>query len=143
MTSREAVFAALFALWSPAAGFVTTSRELKHWNDVKPDQQPAGFQLETGQLGERTGNGMPTKWTFSAEIYVYVHKQNSSDLLVSLLNTQVDAVVAALAPAAASGVQTLGGLVTDCRIVGEIEVFEGNLDKQAVAIIPVIIIANR
>lgn len=142
MTSREAIFAALFARVSGASGFVTTSRALKHWNDVKPDQQPALFQLESDQLGE-SAYRKPTKWTFRAELYVYVHQQNTSGDVVSLLNTQVDAVVATLEPSPATNDQTLGGLVTDCRIDGAIETSEGRLEKQAVAIIPLLITVNR
>ena len=142
MTSREAIFAALFARWSTPSGFVTTSRELKHWNDVRPEQQPAGYQLEGSQTAQ-SAYRKPTIWTLRGEIYVYVHKDNTTGDVVALLNDRVDAVVAALAPSPATNDQTLGGLVTDCRIDGDIETSEGRLDKQAVAIIPLIITANR
>jgi hypothetical protein len=52
------------------------------------------------------------------------------------LNQLVDAIELALSPGPAFEEQTLGGLVSHCRIVGEIETDEGVLGDQAVAIIP-------
>lgn len=142
MTSRKAIFAALFALARTSAGFVTTSRALKVWDDVAPADQPALYQVEGKQVAvvlPRT----PTKWTFHAELVIYTHEQNATGGadVVDLLNDLVDAVVAALAPRPGES-QTLGGLVTDCRIDGSIDTSEGRLGHQAVAIIPILIIAN-
>jgi hypothetical protein len=58
---------------------------------------------------------------------------------VTLLNPLVDAVEAALMPAATTGVQDLGlpAMVQHAYIAGKIETDEGVLGDQAVAIIPV------
>jgi hypothetical protein len=141
MVSREQIFAALFARLQAASGFVTTSRTLRHWDNVAPEEQPAGFQMEGRQIAEGVSLRL-TKWTVHAEWYVYAHAANTSGDVVALLNTLVDALVDALDPGPAYDAQTLGGLVTSCRIHGDIETSEGRLGKQAVAIIPLLIIAN-
>lgn len=140
MISREAIFSALFALVSSAAEFKTASRKLVHWTEVAPVDQPALFQAQ-GKESATVLYRAPTKWTLHASLYVYAH-QNSLDLLPAVaLNGLLDAIEAKLAPGY-DGEQTLGGLVSHCRIVGEIETDEGVLGDQAIAIIPIEIQAN-
>lgn len=141
MISREQIFAALFALSAPASGFVTRSRSIEMWEKVPSELQPALYQSEGRQTAEGPSLRL-TKWTFHAEWTVYAHAANTSGDVVTLLNTLVDALVVALDPGPAYDAQTLGGLVTSCRLHGEIETSEGRLGQQAVAIIPLIIIAN-
>jgi hypothetical protein len=141
MINRETIFAALFALVSNAANFNTKSRKLKDFSDVSPADQPALFQTQ-GKETAVAGYRVPTKWMLHASLYVYAH-QSSIDLLPSTaLNDLVGAIELALAPDLATGEQTLGGLVSHCRINGEIETDEGVLGDQAVAIIPIEIMAN-
>lgn len=154
IVSREAIFAALFAKVSvamigSAPAFVTTSRTVRTWADVQPQEQPALFQQE-GRQPATTLYGQPTKWMFKAELIIYVHKANlpaGVTDVVTMLNNCIDAVVTAighdappffqnLAPTPAAG-HTSTGIVGDVRIVGEIETDEGRLGDQAVAIIPI------
>jgi hypothetical protein len=136
--NREAIHAALFALVSSRAGFITTSRKLRHWADVSPIEQPALFQAQGGETAIRT-TGFTAKWELSVKLYLYAHTGGGL-APTSVLNPLVDAVIAALAPLPAIERQTLGGLVHDCRIDGTIETDEGVLGDQAVAIIPIRII---
>lgn len=141
--SRRAIFAALFAQLAAVPGFQTRSRRLKSWSDVAPPDQPALFQVEQTQDAQRTPR-MPTKWTLHAELAIYAHEANTTNGadLSDLLNDLVDGVVAALEPLPGQETQTLGGLVTDVRIDGAIETDEGRLGQQAVAVIPLLIIAT-
>jgi hypothetical protein len=141
VVSREQIFAALFALSQSATGFLTRSRSIEMWEKVPSEMQPALYQSEGRQTAEGPSQRL-TKWTFFAEWTVYAHAANTSGDVVTLLNTLVDALVAALDPGPAYDAQTLGGLVTSCRIIGDIETSEGRLGPQAVAIIPLLIIAN-
>jgi hypothetical protein len=141
MINRETIFAALFVLASNAANFNTKSRKLKHWSDVSPADQPALFQAQGKEIAVSRYR-LPTLWTLHASLYVYAH-QSSLDVLPSTaLNNLVGAIELALAPDLFSGEQTLGGLVSHCRINGQIETDEGVLGDQAVAIIPIEIMAN-
>jgi hypothetical protein len=80
----------------------------------------------------------PPKRTILAEIWVYtdVGKDPNANPEAAI-NDIVDAIEAALAPSVVSGVQTLGGLVSNAWIEGEIDQFPGVLDGIAKAIVPV------
>jgi hypothetical protein len=81
--------------------------------------------------------GVPTKWTFKVDLYLYVNVGNSNTVYpAQVMNPLVDNIVTALAPGS-NGFQTLGGLVSHCWIAGTIETDEGFLGPQAVSIIPV------
>lgn len=62
----------------------------------------------------------------------------------SVLNPMLDAIEAALAPTGPSGYQTLGGLIIDCRIEGEIIKVLGDEDPSGVcgAVIPIMILVQ-
>ncbi|HLJ52130.1 MAG TPA: hypothetical protein VKT24_02020 [Rhizomicrobium sp.] len=137
--TREPIYAALFALLSAAAPFVTASRRLRHWSDVGPAEQPALFVVQKSETAERRA-GLPAKWRASVDVYVYAHAPDDQAAPSTSLNPLLDAIEAALAPV--SAIQTLGGLVAHAWIAGKIETDEGVLGGQAVAIVPVEILAG-
>lgn len=139
MIAREPIYAALFDLVSAAAGFVTVERRLRHWSDVAPAEQPALYLAQKSEAASVKALGAPTVWTLSADLYLYVHSGDPYLPPASILNPLVDAVEAALAPAAATGLQDLGlpSMVQHAYIAGRIETDEGVLGDQAIAIIPV------
>lgn len=142
--NREPKYVALFAKVSGIPGLVTTSRRLRHWSDVKPVEQPALFQVQMRE-NQRPRKGIPALVTFGCELYLYVNTGNALDDVTpsTELNQFMDAIEAALAPDPLTGFQTLGGTVSHCWIEGDIVTDEGVLGPQAVAIIPVKILANN
>lgn len=139
MINREAIYSALFARLSAVPGLKTASRRLKHWTDVPSGEQPALFQAQRNQSANNTA-GTPTVWELYADIYIYV--SNESDTPSATLNDLIDAVEAALAPDnRIKNTCTLGGLAVFCFIDGMIETDEGTLGDQAVAIVPIKIVA--
>lgn len=137
--NREAIYSALFAKVSASSAFVTASRRLRHWSDVGPAEQPALFMVQKSETAQRT-KGLPPKWTFSVELFVYVHAPDDLSPPASSLNPLIDAIEAVLAPTVTADNQTLGGLVDHAWIAGRIETDEGALGGQGVAIIPLNII---
>ena len=139
MIAREPIYAALFALVSTAADFVTAERRLRHWSDVAPAEQPALFQSQRSESAVVKTLGAPTVWTLSVELYLYVHSSDPYRTPAMLLNPLIDAVESALAPAAVTELQDLGlpSMVQHAYIAGKIETDEGALGDQAVAMIPV------
>ena len=139
MISREPIYAALFALASGAAGFVTAERRLRHWSDVGPAEQPALFQCQTREVASVRRLGAPTVWTLHAELYLYAHSSDPYQSPASVLNPLLDAVVQALAPDPTTGIQDLGlaATVRHACIAGRIDTDEGTLGDQAIAIVPV------
>ena len=139
MIAREPIYAALFELIESAAAFITAERRLRHWSDVAPAEQPALFQSQKSETASVKVLGSPTVWTLGVELYLYVHSSDPYQAPAMILNPLVDAVEAALAPAAITGVQDLGlpAMVQHAYIAGKIETDEGALGDQAIAIIPV------
>ena len=139
MISREPIYAALFERVSAAAAFVTASRRLRHWSGMAPAEQPALFMRQKEEVATVPTLGAPAVWTLVVNLYLYAHSSNRILAPATVLNPLVDAVEAALAPPAATGVQNLGlpDQVQHAYIAGKIETDEGVLRDQAVAIIPV------
>jgi hypothetical protein len=139
MIAREPIYAALFDLAAGAAGFVTAERRLRHWSDVAPAEQPALFMTQKSEVAAVKTLGAPTVWTLLVEFYLYAHSSDPYLSPATVLNPLVDAVEAALAPAATTGLQDLGlpSMVQHAMISGKIETEEGVLGDQAIAIIPV------
>jgi len=133
--NREAIYSALFTKLQGSANYVTTSRRLLHWNDVQASQQPALFMAQRTEVAT-TDRGIPTRWTMTVDVYVYA-RTDGGLAPGPIINPLLDAIENALAPNAVENAQTLGGLVSWCRIEGAIETDEGTLGDQLVAIIPI------
>ena len=141
---REPIYAALFALISAASGIVTASRRLRHWTSVEAAEQPALFLVQKKEAAHQA-EGAPTTWRAELDVYVYCQAPDDTTSPAIVLNPLLDAIEAALTPQGADsliGVQTLGGLVKHCWISGAIETDEGALGGQAVAIVPIEILAT-
>ena len=135
--SRETVYAALYARLEKAAGFVTTSRRLKHWSDVPPEAQPALFIAQRTEQVTRAP-GLNPVYDLGVDVYLYAQTTEAEDSPASAINPLMDAVDAALAPDnVMTNKCTLGGLVQHAWIEGQIETDEGLLGEQGVAIIPI------
>lgn len=139
MILRETIYSALFALLETAADFVTIDRRLQHWSDVAPAEHPALFLCQKSETASNRTFAAPTVWTLAVELHLYVHSSDPYMAPATLLNPLLDAVMAALAPSPASGVQDLGlpSMVQHVYVAGKIETDEGVLGDQAVAIVPV------
>jgi hypothetical protein len=139
MINREPIYAALFGLLETAADFTAVDRRLRHWSDVSPAEQPALFMAQKTELASVKTLGAPTVWTLAVDLYVYAHSSDPYLAPATVLNPLLDAVEAALAPSATTGIQDLGlpAMVQHAYISGKIETDEGVLGDQAVAIVPV------
>lgn len=138
--NREAIYSALFSQVVSSSVWRTASRRLLHWNDVPAKQQPALFMAQRGE-SVQTERGKPPIWRLNVDLYVYC-RTDGGLAPGPILNPLVDAIEAALAPNQIENAQTLGGLVTWCRIEGAIETDEGTLGDQTVAIIPISILVS-
>ena len=139
MITREPIYAALFERAAAAAHFVTAGRRQRHWSEMTPAEQPALFMKQKSEVAAVPAPGAPTVWTLAVELYVYAHAGDPYAAPAAVLNPLIDAVEAALAPSPATGTQDLGvpAMVQHAWIAGKIEINEGVLRDQAVAVIPV------
>jgi hypothetical protein len=149
--SREAIMEALVArlaqmqFATPINGcdsWALLSRRLKLWSDVASADQPALFITEHGETIGYSAEALPGKSTLNVDLFVYISAGKDPDSIPARdLNIALDALAACLAPDPAIGRQTLGGLVTHCRIEGRIVKDPGDLDGQGLALVPVKILA--
>lgn len=153
--NRENIYAALFArisaaTWpaipiSGATTWASASRKMQGWAEVPPGNMPALFQTQVSERVKRDP-GKPPVWTLMVELRVYVaHLANTDQSVIPTqqLNPILDAIQAAMEPTFVDGDPqrcTLGKLVYDCKIVGEVKDFEGDLGDLGVLVIPVEII---
>jgi hypothetical protein len=116
---------------------ITTSRKLRHFSEVAPPEQPALFMSQASQDVEQE-KGVPPKWIYNYKLWLYAHADNPDDIPSSIQNALLDAIEAAFAPDdIITHCLTLGGTVSHCWIEGEVEMDEGLLGQQTVAVIPV------
>lgn len=138
--TREAIWSTLYARFSPlllSQGFVTVGRRLKHWADVDKILQPYFCMAQGDELIENT-RGFPSRWSLEGKLYIYARTDGDLDP-GPVINPLTDAVEAALAPNPVEAEQTLGGLVSWCRLNGNVETDEGTLGPQSVVILPLTI----
>lgn len=141
MPAREDIFEALFALadavaWgTPARGFAHRSRRVALWGDLPA--QPALCQAEHDEDVSQV-TGLPSVTTLSANWLIYHDAGKDPQATpASESNLILDAVQALFPTDDPDNVQTLGGLVHHCFISGKVFKDPGDLDGQALIIVPI------
>lgn len=120
--------------------FKTVSRRLKLWGDVPAEQQPACFVTKAAESVRARSDTLPGTrvWTFRLFLYA---KNNSLDAVPAAdLDTILDVVDDVFTPSPVTGKVSLGGTVSHCRIEGGVMLDPGDLDGQAMAIIPITVL---
>lgn len=149
--TRETVLGAILAqvqamTFSPAVSgttaWVTTSRRLKLWGDVPAEAQPAAYVVEHEEHDEyRNLNVLRRR--LNARVWCYARTDDPNIVGGTLLNTMLEAFDAKFgmtsADSFATGGNTLGGLVYFCRMEGRVLKDPGDIDNQALLIIPLVV----
>lgn len=148
---REIIAVALFNLLkditftgSPATGggFATTARAGRMWTDVPDAAQPAMFLFQVGQAATQKPAIALYKWEMRFWCLIYLRADpaqvDAGTTVETLMNAILDAFENALQPVKGEK-QTLGGLVNNVWIEGEIILDNGILDQQCAIIIPLMV----
>lgn len=138
----EAIHVALFAVMQAMvtdAKLRGASRRLEHVNEFDIARAPVGFQHQLPMKLAGRGQSLPRN-TFRVDWYFYVGGMEGA-VHSTQLNELVDEVLTRIAPSLPGQKQTLGGLVEDVYVEGEVEIYEGVLADRAVAIVPLTIVA--
>jgi hypothetical protein len=139
--SREAIYAALFALVSGSASFRTATRRIKEYSDVAQGTQPAILQVELGEKWDAPV-GKPPVVALNCRFFIYCESNDPTQPISTQMNALLDSVMNALASTQWQNYrQTLGNLVQHARISGDVTIAEG-LSGQSEAIVPVEILVN-
>ena len=139
--SRNSIVDALLALLTSTNAFNTSGRRLIPWTKVA--SQPAIFVRHVGDHYAPRGTGLPPKVVMDCEAWLYSNAgKDSLAVPGAALADLLDMVEALLKPAAGapSRAQTLGGAVVHAWIEGKIDVHPGDLDGQAIAVVPISIL---
>jgi hypothetical protein len=148
--TREPVYAAVFQFFAGlTAGnaplFKVATRKPTTWESVEPEDQPALLLRQRSEHAEHR-KFLPTKWTLSLDLMLFVHTGAANDPDVTpaqLLNPLLDAIEASIViDDFVNGACTLGGLVSYCALDGTVELFLGSLGDEAVAIVPIKVLVN-
>lgn len=137
--NREQIWSGLFSLLDGLAPFVETGRKVIHWGDCP--NFPALYLNQGAETVVKSGRGLPCTYTMSAEIYIYARNESNGTPAIQI-NALLDAVDALFQADAIDGVQTLGGLVHDAWIEGQIARDEGALGDIGAAIVPIRILVS-
>jgi len=139
--TREDVSVALFTLLKTATEFKTSSRRFQTWDEIAGADKPALYMVTHKETHVKGKLITPAVRTLDIDVYLFIDTGLDPNSVPDTdLNTLIDAIDpetgGVLAPAPGSSQQTLGGLVTNVYIDGEVIRVPGDLDGQGVAILP-------
>lgn len=137
----EAISLALFALLKTSTfSFNAYDRQGTIWTNVNLADQPYLGLIEHGIRGVQDSAIGLTKWTMHFWVLVYIRAdadEGATTVPATQLNAALLAIANVIAGTAPGEKQTLGGLVNNCWINGEIFIDTGILDQQCALVIPV------
>lgn len=143
---RETIYLALYNLLLGITDWNFIDRRFHVISELNQGQFPAIMMVQKPELSEVAGRGIPIKWTLKVDVVVYVDTTNNPDRVpAELLNPILDDIEAAVQPNVNNpglSPQTLGGLVCECRIRGEVMTDEGTLGTHGFIAVPVEIIVQ-
>jgi hypothetical protein len=143
---REPIWAALMAKLKSGLGTQIQTIGRRHISppELSAAMQPAVFVIQVRETKTSTPRGLPGKLILQGFIFVYCATSGASEiagqesnLAATQLNALKKAIDDAIAPDQASGIQSLGGLVSHCWIDGDTDEDPGIFGQQAMAVIPV------
>lgn len=139
--SRETAITALQNLVAGAYAWkFGPARRLKLWSDVPAMSRPACFLYEGGQETYSWSESAAPKRVIEVRLFIYLNAKDPAIAGAALLNDVLDGLDGAFAlsgPDLAIGRNTLGGVVHHCRIDGKALKDPGDLDGDALLIVPV------
>ena len=134
--TRDGAMVSLLTLLSAGGAYKTTGRRLLLWDKVP--EQPALFLRHVGDDVPARRSGMPPRVTMECEAWIYSNAGQNPDVAPeAALNDLLDGIDLALRPPPGLEAQTLGGAVIHAWPEGRVEIHPGDLDGQAIAIVPI------
>lgn len=144
VSSRETIYGGLFSLTQTALNgldFKTMSRRSRLWTDVSPEEMPALFMRQVKEVSIKE-RGTPPKRELHVDLILYVYAGPEPDALADpLINAALDRIDK-MFPSLGPVVQNMNiPGVSEVRIVGDIEMGDGQISGQGIAIVPIVIVA--
>jgi hypothetical protein len=117
--------------------WTTTSRRLKLWADVPKTSRPYMCMTEHHESQVFRKENTPGYITMLVDVFVYINSEDMNTVPSIILNTILDALDASIAPGPGEQRQTLGGLVSHCRVDGPVLKDPGDIDGDGLLIYPI------
>jgi hypothetical protein len=140
-TPRESAIGALMGIVAEAYPWkLGPARRLKLWSDVPATSRPACFLFEGSQETYSWSESAVPKRVIEVRLFIYLNAKDPSVAGASLINGIMDAVDSAFSLSggdAVLGRNTLGGAVYNCRVDGKVLKDPGDLDGDALLIVPI------
>ena len=138
--SRSAIFTALFNLLRGVADWNFTSQRFIPWTQVSASQMPMLIMWELGERYDWRAEPLSRVTLLVNAIAYLVAPEDQSVVPVQAIDNLLDDIDAAVAPQTPLdrqyGRQTLGGLVYNCRIEGEVVKAAGDIDGISALVVP-------
>ncbi len=132
MITRTQIMNALLAQLQSMGAIATFTRRFSEFTGLSPSAQMPYLMLTRPRemYPQRPAIGLPAKRTFKCmvDIYLAVVGQDPNTIPDDAVCTIMDQLDIALKPPTGKEVQTLGGIVDHCYIVGEVIEVPGDLD---------------
>src|SRR5215831_5650765 len=119
--------------------WVSTSERLKLWGDVDPSLQPAAFLVTHRETDEYRGLGLKRR-RLDLQVWCYSRTDDPSTMGQTDLDNMMQSFESVFLPDKPGINQnTLGGLVYWCRLEGRVFKDPGDIDNQAMMIVPLVV----
>lgn len=138
MNDFEPIYERLRERLATVGALLSVSRRFKHWSAVSPAEMPCAFIVQQGEAPQQV-RGQPAKWLISVDVFVYVRADDDADVAPSTaINSALSGVRSILTANPATGVADgFEGMASHAWISGKVEIFDGVMASQSVAVIPV------
>src|ERR1700728_4961621 len=152
MIARKSIAAALLTQLTEGGYFAKSGRRDRAPEQAATPNAPGLYLLkprESYRYSDDAERGLPPvrELLFFALVYTDVGS-NAAAVPADIIDNLLDALDQALAPSPTDqitngGRQTLGGLVYDCRIDGEVECAPGDLQGKGQTVVPIKVTLNQ
>lgn len=133
--AREDVYNALFALLKSLTGIQNAARQFIPWDQLQPEELPYLMQVETKEMAEVNGRGIPARWCLYVEALVVISSEKGNSPY-PVMNPLIDIIEGVFFKDPNFGAETLGGKVSQVRIKGAVEKGQDKLGTKGWFIVP-------
>lgn len=115
-------------------------QRLALWTEVPAEQQPAVYLVTHKETDEYRGLGLLRR-RLELGAWCYIRTDDQTTIGATLLDTIMEAFEAqfCVQDNSSTGQLTLGGLVYWCRIEGRVLKIPGDIDNQALMVVPIVV----
>lgn len=147
-TTRKAVAAALLAQLNASSAFPTVGRRLTDPTTIGDGNYPGLFLIKPTERTERASGSLPSKRIMEFYACVYTNVGDDQNAIpADAIDDLLDVIDIALAPGPADqlrgGRQTLGGLVENCIVDGNIDIGPNDVLAKGQAVVPITVTLLR